>query len=246
MLSRDHIKAMDVHRADKMLNEFADLFEHFYGKNSITHMLRHYAYSVLNTGPLWCQSMFCFESNIGEIKRSFNSTVDVVEQVAFNYCIKAAVQEKLVGEVQTPEILRLKLKPIEEKNISSLINASYPNMSIAGKYQIGYEMRWRSEVLKSVKSSISKSVDRFIQLKDGTVGEVQLFIQFDKPYVVIKVYKVVKTNHHLFQIAPGQPEKYVICAHDAVRHKLIYLRFNYSNVAFIEVVTLEPNTFEGS
>lgn len=245
-MSGEYIKNEDVHKAGAMLNEFADLFEYYYGRNSITiniHMLRHYANSVLNTGPLWSQSMFAFESNIGEIKRSFNSTVDVVEQVAFNYCIRAAKAEKTLNNVQTPEILRMKVKTIEQENILSLINIGTQTIE---KYKIGYEMSWKKQVLKSIKSTITKSIDYFVQLTDGTIGSIQLFIQFDKPYVLIREYKVVKTKHHLLQIEPSKPEKYAIHSHDAVRVKLIYLRFDYSRVSFIEAVTLEPNHFEGS
>lgn len=92
MLCKFRITKNEVLKAGSMLEKFADQFELYYGKNSVTinlHLLRHYAQSVLNTGPLWCQSAFPYESNIGELKRSFNCTVDVIEQIAFNYSLKA-------------------------------------------------------------------------------------------------------------------------------------------------------------
>lgn len=114
-LCKPRITKNEIHKANAKLHQFADQFEYFYGINSITmniHLLRHYADSVLNTGPLWCHSMYSFESNNGEIKRSFNCTVDVVEQIAFNYSIKAS-NEVASCTHQPPTILRLKHKNID-------------------------------------------------------------------------------------------------------------------------------------
>lgn len=250
ILCKDNIKETEIHAAGTMLNEFADLFEKFYGKNSVTinlHLLRHYAHSVLNTGPLWCQSLFAFESNIGEIKRSFNSTVDVVEQIAFNFCIKAAIKQKPLDAMKIPEILRIKSKSIEQESILSLISvAMCSSIQTGQKYKIGYEMSWKKQVFKSINSTATKSIDHFVQLTDGTIGAIQFFIQFEKPYVLMEEYRIVKVKNHLLQIEPNKPEKYTIRAYDAIRSKLIYLKFDYSGVSFIEVVTIEPNPFEGS
>lgn len=64
-LSQARITTAQIRRAGEMLDEFANGFQHFYGKNFVTinvHLLRHYAKSVFNTGPLWSHSMNTFES----------------------------------------------------------------------------------------------------------------------------------------------------------------------------------------
>lgn len=79
LLSKTKITIEEIELADALLNEFADSFEHLYGKDSITlniHMLRHYANAVKLRGPLWSQSMMPFETNIGYHKQNVNGPTD--------------------------------------------------------------------------------------------------------------------------------------------------------------------------
>lgn len=69
ILCKTQITRDEVLKAGSMLRQFADEFQHFYGVNAVTiniHMLRHYVESVLNSGPLWCHSMFTFEITISK------------------------------------------------------------------------------------------------------------------------------------------------------------------------------------
>lgn len=246
ILSKVRVTKNEIIRAGNMLNHFADKFQHFYGVNAVTiniHLLRHYANSVFNTGPLWCHSMFPFESNIGEIKRSFNCNVDVVEQIAFNYSIKAGLCDTTSANYKnTPTILRLKTKnlSLEQEALLETINLK----QTGAKYKIGYEMRWKKIVYKSIASTITKSVDNFIQLADGSIGSIEFFIQLDRAYAFVRKYIVIKSYNHLHQIQPSLTERHQIIACDSIRQKLIYLKFIYSNVSFIEIITTEPNHFE--
>lgn len=132
----------------KMLMQFADQFEHFYGKNSVTinvHNLRHYADSVLNIGTLLCNSAFPFESNMRGLKKSFNCTTDVVEQIAWNYSIKATTVSKSYSK--EPNILRIKhqyLSPRQE------IQLQHCGINVAEqKYHIGYEMSFKKKTFSN-------------------------------------------------------------------------------------------------
>lgn len=188
-----------------MLNLFADKFEYFYGKNSVTinvHLVRHYEPSVIDTGPLWCHSMFPFESNIGEIKRSFNCNVDLVEQIAFNYSMKANLNDKLSEDYEIPTVLRLKVRLLPPHQVQLLETIGWTQTG--GEYNIGFEMRWKKIVYKSVKSVITKSIDYFIQLGDGSIGAIEFFIQLDKAYAFVRKYIVIKSYNHLHQIQPTE------------------------------------------
>lgn len=248
ILCKAQIKKTEVHRAGIMLSKFASMFEYYYGKNAVTinvHMLRHYSMSVINSGPMWCHSMFAFESNIGEIKRSFNCTVDVVEQIAFNYSIRAAQQhESKFKDASTPQILRPKLKTVTSEQENILLESGI-NFQKDSKFMIGQEMSWKSRVYKSTSSVTTKSVDYFIQVSDGSIGSIELFVQFEKPWILLKKYEIIKIFEHFQQIRPTQG-LYKFYPYDAIRFKLIYLKFNYSNVSFREFVTIEPNHFEGN
>lgn len=215
LLSEARITIAQIRRAGEMLNEFANGFQHFYGKNSVTinvHLLRHYVESVFNTGPLWSHSMYTFESNNEEMKRSFNCTVDVVEQIAFNYSIKAASNETVSRGNQSPIILRLKERDIE--NETWFVDVGLPKQ----KYDIGYEMNWKKQVFKSTASSITKSIDYFVQVVDGSIGTIEMFIQMDKPYAIIRQYDVTRQIHHLKQVQPTQ--KYRLFSYDEICEKL--------------------------
>lgn len=86
MLSKTHVSKQEIKKAAEMLDTLCDDFEKYYGANSITlkvHLLRHYATMVVNCGPLWTHSLFCFESKMGKIKRMKKTCVDVVETIAF-------------------------------------------------------------------------------------------------------------------------------------------------------------------
>lgn len=187
--------------------------------------------------------MFSFESNNGEIKRSFNCSGDVVEQIAKNYSIKAASNKTSSNEAfsslnSDPIIIRIKYKDIRHE--SWKLNLGLINE----KYNIGYEMRWKKQIFKSMASAKTKSIDYFVQIADGSIGAIEIFIQLEKPYVVIKKYEVIKEFHHHKQIK--ETKQYELHPYNEIREKLIYLKFSYSNVSFIELVTLEPNHFEGS
>lgn len=86
-----------------MLTEFSDGFEEIYGKGAITmniHLLRHYADMIKISGPLWANSLFAFESNIGEIKKYVTGNTDVLVQISQKYAISKTFDieedEKLV------------------------------------------------------------------------------------------------------------------------------------------------------
>lgn len=128
------------------------------------------------------------------MKLSFNCTVDVVEQIDFNYSIKAATNEAASCGIQSPIILRLKERVIE--NETWFVDVGLPKQ----KYDIGYEMNWKKQVFKSTASSITKSIDYFVQFLDGSIGTI--FIQMDKPYAIIRQYDVIRQIHHLRQVQP--------------------------------------------
>lgn len=80
ILSKSEINREDIGITGEMLDNFATDFQKFYATNAVTmnvHLLRHYSTGVLNSGPLWVNSLFAFESNMGKLKRLKKSCVDV-------------------------------------------------------------------------------------------------------------------------------------------------------------------------
>lgn len=254
LLSKRELKKAEVIEAGNMLNKFVDQFEFFYGKNSVTinvHLLKHYIDSVLNTGPLWCHSLFSFESNMGYIKSLFCSNVDVVQQIAYNYCIQRTMEysvnkDKLINP-KFNHVLRTKKKGIAEEFCQILRASGLRLPSTDEMYDVGYTMSWKSESLKSLSNSSTRSADYFIELYDGTLGAIECFIKFQGiDYVLLKNYEVVKTNFHLKQIQQNRTEKHIVAKCETIKRKLIYLKYDYARVGQIEIVCIEPNFVEGN
>lgn len=248
-LCSTRITLPEIEDASEMLNRFCNEFEHYYGKNAITlnvHLLRHYGDVVVNTGPLWCHSLFTFESNIGELKKMFCSTVDVAEQIAFNYCLKRSEKKNSLLPVNI-RILRPKQRNVTA-DVQELLLADF-NLQ-QPKYTVGFQLLWKkNEIIKSISSAKTKSIDYFIELNDGTVGMVTLFVEINsKSYVVVQIYKIDHRenaeNHHLREVVQSEEIKLFDC--NDIRRKLIYLKFSYANIYFKEIICSEPNPFEGT
>lgn len=64
ILSQSEVNVVEINQAGQMLTTFADQFESIYGRETIrmnVHIVRHYAETVKNCGPIWAYSMFSFE-----------------------------------------------------------------------------------------------------------------------------------------------------------------------------------------
>lgn len=254
VLSKRELKRTEITEAGAMLNQFVDQFELYYGKNSVTinvHILRHYTDSVLNSGQLWCNSLFSFESNMGYIKSLFCSNVDVVQQIAYNYCIQRTIEfndkkEKSIS-LKLTQVLRPKKRVIANE-LCQILHASGLRLSPMDEmYAVSYEMSWKSELLKSVSSSSTRSADYFIELQDGTLGAIECFIHYNGiDYVLLRQYELVKSNFHLKQVQQNRIDKYLVAKCEVIKRKLIYLKYDYSRVGYIEIVCIEPNFVEGN
>lgn len=109
-------------------------------------------------------------------------------------------------------------------------------------YKIGKEMRWKNNIYKSMASVVTKSIDYFVQLTDDSVGCIEFFIEEEISYAVVKKYQKVKSYGHLMQVKATNTYQLYPCTE--FRHKLIYLKFVYSYVSFMEFITTEPNLIE--
>lgn len=88
ILLKSDITREDIEEARVMLTNFADDFEKFYGIEAVTmniHLVRHYVDSVIELGPLWSYSMFCYEKHIGHLKKSVVNPTDALETWGLTY-----------------------------------------------------------------------------------------------------------------------------------------------------------------
>uniref|UniRef100_A0ABD2WXJ9 DUF4781 domain-containing protein n=1 Tax=Trichogramma kaykai TaxID=54128 RepID=A0ABD2WXJ9_9HYME len=80
----DKIDVRDLDKADEKLHKFVAKIENLYDVTACTynvHQLLHICKSVLNWGPAWCNSTFCFESANHYVLKSIKCARGASEQV---------------------------------------------------------------------------------------------------------------------------------------------------------------------
>lgn len=239
-LNKPEISEKEIAISGQMLEKFASDFEYFYGKDSVTmnvHMVRHYAYNVINGGPLWCQSMFGFESRIGDLKKCQRSLNFVSESIVKKYCL---TEVNFVKSMANEKIIMLREKTINVSLSVASIFKRFGLMPTTGSlYNIAYEIRFKNDIFKSVSSKNTKSIDHFVRMRDQTVGAIELFVRNNQNFfVLIRKYEISYQKHHFHEIKLKTPIQQKLYSCDEISEKLIYLL--YGN---IEVVTTEPNKY---
>lgn len=233
ILTKTVVREDDLLLAEKMLNEFSDLFEEYFGISAVTmniHLLRHLGQVVRNSGPLWSYSVFGFESNMGILSRYASGSSHVIDQIARKYIISiSTIREDLTD--YAPKF-----------NINSQLPNEYDH--ILCEYDLDQNDGKAKQIMikktpyKSIHCNETKTIDYFFEMVDGTLGVAVFYvIKQTEIYVLFKIYRETKNNFHLREIQ--ETKNYVIYPFKSIKQKLIYLKF-----ATIEVVASEPNLCE--
>lgn len=92
--------------------------------------------------------------------------------------------------------------------------------------------------ITSIYSRKISTIDYFIKLVSGEIGEVNFFITENQVnYVFAHMYEKVESTDHIDQIQPTKINK--IFKTDDILHKMIYMKIGKN-----EFVTSIPNRFE--
>lgn len=237
-MNKPKISQEEVAKSGEMLEKFANDFECYYGRDSVTmniHMVRHYANNVMNGGPLWSQSMFGFESRMADFKKCQRSLIYISESIVKKYCLNDA---KTVKSIANEKIIMLREKTINV-SIASILKGFGLMPTTGNLYNIAYEIRFKNEIFKSISSKNTKSIDHFVRMRDQTIGLIELFIRNNQNFfVLIRKYEVSHQKYHFIEIESKIPMQRKLYSCNDISEKLIYLRFGN-----IEVVTTEPNKY---
>lgn len=90
ILLRDNITTGDLDAAAEHLADYVTEFEVLYGSDQMffnVHLLLHIPKSVLQWGPLWCYSMFSFESANNGLMRLVKGSTGVAAQIVSKYAV---------------------------------------------------------------------------------------------------------------------------------------------------------------
>lgn len=235
ILCKEKITKSELESASQMLCNFCDLFEKYYGIANVTlnfHLLRHYGQTVRDTGPLWSHCMFGFESNMGVLGKHALGSANIIEQIANKYLIgkNLAVHKPLD---KTPKFVN-NLHSISEYD--DIIKEK--GFMINGKIVKGTQISVAKNVYKSLASKPTKSIDYFVEMKDGQIGCALFYIDtLNGMQVLLRTYEVQNKRYHLSEIS----SKNTVCLYpfDFIKEKLLYLTFGS-----IEIVSKERNKFE--
>lgn len=217
----------DQNRACNMLIEFADQYQEIYGEAAITmniHLLRHYGENIDQCGPIWCNSLFGFESNIGEIKQYVSGTTDVLTQIAEKYVLSKSIFEFNDNEENfiCEEIYTIKTLNITEFYSSVFEQHKIP---VENSMRIGCRLKSNGQTFTSLFSQEMKSADYFIEMNDGTLGTAEFYFKWNgRCYVFLNIYKINFVHFHLKEVNKSNVHRIFPCK--SIRNKLLYLKVN--------------------
>lgn len=96
LLLQDSISPSDVRKASALLKHFCIRIKELYAARYETynvHCLLHLTERVMDLGPLWTHSCFCFEDFNGELRSLFHGTQSTEEQIVLAISIQQKIPE---------------------------------------------------------------------------------------------------------------------------------------------------------
>lgn len=236
-LLKSEISESEINEAGAMLTKFCDDFEVLYGIDAVTmnvHMLRHISSITLQSGPMWCHSMFGFEKNIGVLTASVTNSTDIVETIAFNYCL--SLNKNKAADVHTSMLKQKDAMVLETEKTALIEFGITPNEE--DKFVLSHSIRMKNQNFKSVNSPITKSIDYCIQMCSGEIGCAIWYIQFEgKIHVLLEEYTIIEHVQHLMKIEKTGRLKVHLC--EQIDCKLLFMTFGCFTIA-----AKEPNFYE--
>lgn len=236
-LLESKITRNDLNLGEKNLHDFVCDYEKYYGKVNMTmnvHSLLHLVLCARNSGPLYCYSMFPFESYNGVLKDFVVAPTDVLHQITTRYIGYKTLElnkdnvriETITMKDETNVIFNDDhLKALEEADIEGAIRC------FACVIQKG--IKFTSMLYQKAK----KTADFFVETDEG-FGVVQFyFLDGSKHYAMIETLKVYKTVNQIKKV--NFTNKFEIIQVKQIKDRCIYIKCR--NKSYIAT---RPNCFE--
>lgn len=226
ILCNENISFHQLEEADRLLLNFVDNFESFYGESNAVfnvHCVRHLTDCVRFNGPLHLYSNYCFEDHIGHLVSLKKGTTDVATQICRKYLLEKNLFHLLSGR----SIAMKFFEEIDSKNKYSISRKVSDSVVIgnARKSELTEQERsliittldvendtqideYRSVLLKGkvfyeIGSCINKRTnDSFIlNMESNQFAEIKsIFVIQEKLYFLIKEkYDIVHDQRNYFK-----------------------------------------------
>ena len=213
-LLKCNITLDQLNHVDDMLHEFVFDTEVLFTKTAMTsniHLLLHISESVMNWGPLWAHSTYCFESANHHTLQAIHCSIDVNLQI-----VRYINMQKTVRTLQhslyphASSVVIDYCETLSKKRIKrsrKLIRISYlgtefyfPNelllrLQMTPNSTVGYTRIIKDGCLyMSFKIENKRSNNSFAKLNNGTFIRIVYFLVDTENNAEITVYNLIKTS----------------------------------------------------
>lgn len=228
----------EINEASDMLISFADKFEEYFRKESVTmnvHLLRHVGTVVIESGPLWATSLFGTESYNGVITSYITARTNIIDQIAYRYITSRNVFEPTISN-ENKSLLGSKLL-VPHQEIDEILKI-HGITTESGEIKIAEAIKIDKRMYTSKIYGLSDSPDYFFKFSDGLIGAAAFYIEFESNiFVLVELYEERDQKHHLLEIIETTDRK--IYSIDSIAEKLLYF-----NICDHHIITSIPNKYE--
>lgn len=155
-----------------------------------------------------------------------------MHSIAWKYCVRAKkkYEKETAAKFSVGQQASIKLNPQELEILSDFANENklsiYKFVTISGKKYT------------SLKSKEIASADYFVELKDGTIGQVSFyFVHEFIIYGLLKLYEAIEQLDHFRLVKPTGANTVFVVSN--VKKKCMYMKIGNQ-----EIATSEPNRYE--
>lgn len=236
ILLKERITPEELIHAETMLKKFVSDYEILYGKCSMTmnvHCLLHLVECVKNLGPLWCFSLFCFESYNGTLAKYGKYPNNVLNQVVESVVLNFAAEKVTVTQTKDKIFSEIFIRP------SASDKSILESEKLCGTTKIFSAMKRGNTIFTSINYKCAKkTADYFIETNQNDHGKIKYFVDNGSElFAVISEYEIVSTMNQIF-IAKETGQTILRPTKD-IREKLIYMQIKDT-----EYVVKRPNKYE--
>ena len=255
ILLKDSIHINELNKADEILHKFVWETEELYGVPAMTfnlHQHLHICEAVLNWGPLWTNSTFCFETAnhylLKAIQCARGVTQQVVRFVHINHSI-LIIENCVMNEASAAvtffcdDVISAKVRnTFQITNLTYFGEYEYVDSNTINSFHLSEDTKCYKKMVKDrcLYESFTKyklrSNNSFALLKDGQFIRIIAFIVDEENEKEITMCNLVNTRNHsqsyktLQKIENIETEKIYVQTKNISR---ICIFMNVSNVMYI-------------
>lgn len=238
-LLQPSISSNDLNETKEKLRNFVSCYEKHYGKIAMTmnvHSLLHLVDCVIHFGPLWCFSMFPFESYNGLLKSFVVAPTDVLYQITTRY-IGYKTESKNEHESKSVHTF---LNEIEVMFGPHYVMA-FEGAGLFDLNNVKFFSRFNKNGDKFTSKRYKKAkkhCDYFITMDNQTMGVIEFFFIVDfNQYALIELLECSETIDQVKKV--NFTEKYLCVSANEIVDKCVYME-NLKE----SFVVKRPNSFE--